>query len=170
MVHRIYDLHNSCFGDNRFLRNTRWMFKTHRRDRSLGSQSLAPLQLGFRPQRPFTHKSLFGTTPSDEWHSRAASIQTEAGDDVVVSVKMKGSGDIYVGRLTSYPIVPDIEPDKDFLIIQTHYYKSGNYQDGQDLTAIDEIGAVLLNSGNVESIRVIYPPALDSDSIDDDSE
>ena len=102
--------------------------------------------------------------------SRAASIQTEAGDDVVVSVKMKGSGDIYVGRLTSYPIVPDIEPDKDFLIIQTHYYKSGNYQYGQDLTAIDEIGAVLLNSGNVESIRVIYPPALDSDSIDDDSE
>ena len=102
--------------------------------------------------------------------SRAASIQTEAGDAVVVSVKMKGSGDIYAGILTSYPIVPDTEPDKDFLITQTHYYKGGNYQDGQDLTAIDEIGAVLLNSRNVESIRVMYPPAQDSNSIDDDSE
>ena len=89
---------------------------------------------------------------------------------MVVSVTMKGSDDIYVGRLTSYPIVPDTEPDKDFLITQTHYYKGGNYRNHQNLTEIDEIGAVLLNSGNVESIRVIYPPALDSDSIDDDSE
>ena len=89
---------------------------------------------------------------------------------MVVSVKMKGSGDIYAGILTSYPIVPDIEPDKDFLITQTHYYKDGNYQDHQNLAEIDKIGAVLLNSGNVESIRVIYPPALDSDNIDDDSE
>ena len=99
--------------------------------------------------------------------SRAASIQTEAGDAVVVSVKMNDSGDIYVGRLTSYPIVPDIEPDKDFLITQTHYYKGGNHQDDQDLAAIDKIGAVLLNSGNVESIRVIYSATLDADIIDD---
>ena len=98
------------------------------------------------------------------------STPTESENDVVVSIKLKNSGDVYVGRLTSYPIVPDVEPDKDFLITQAHYYKGGNHQDSQDLAAIDGIGAVLLNSGNVESILVIYSPALDSDSVDDDSE
>ena len=105
-----------------------------------------------------------------EMPDRNAWTQTEAENAKVVVIKLKDSGDVYVGKLVSYPIVTDIEPDKDFLITQAHYYKGGNYKDGQDLATIDGIGAVLLNSGNVESIRVIYPPALAPDSIYDDSE
>ena len=73
---------------------------------------------------------------------------------------MKESGDVYVGELVSYPIARDTEPDKDFLITKAHYYRGGNFEDGQDLSQIDNTGAVLLNSGNVESIRIVYSDRL----------
>ena len=72
--------------------------------------------------------------------------------EVVVVMKR---GDMYYGRLESYPILPDSERSKDFLITNAVYapagqgrsYKLSNQRDG---------GSVLLNSSDVDSIQVYY--------------
>ena len=73
----------------------------------------------------------------------------------LVIVTMK-SGDVYIGRLVMYPIVPDTENEKDFLIDNARFYKQGIADQEQDLSKLDGIGAVLLNTANVESIRIYY--------------
>ena len=79
----------------------------------------------------------------------------------LVMVTMK-SGDVYVGRLVTYPIVPDTENEKDFLIDNARFYKQGIANQEQDLSKLDGIGAVLLNTANVESIRIYYQPYPDN--------
>ena len=66
------------------------------------------------------------------------------------------SGDVYIGRLVTYPSAPDTENEKDFLIDNARFYKQGNAEQEQDLTILDGIGAVLLNTANVESIKIYY--------------
>ena len=73
----------------------------------------------------------------------------------LVIVTMK-SGDVYFGRLVTYPIVPDTENEKDFLIDNTRFYKQGNPDDERNLSKLDGVGAVLLNTVNVESIQIYY--------------
>ena len=79
----------------------------------------------------------------------------------LVIVTMK-SGDVYIGRLVMYPIVPDTENEKDFLIDNARFYKQGIADQEQDLSKLDGIGAVLLNTANVESIRIYYQPYPDN--------
>lgn len=79
----------------------------------------------------------------------------------LVIVTMK-SGDVYIGRLVTYPIAPDTNNEKDFLIDKARFYKQGNTDQKQDLSELDGIGAVLLNTANVESIRIYYQPYPDN--------
>ena len=72
-----------------------------------------------------------------------------------VFVKLK-SGDVYYGEVASYPIALDTERGKDFLLRDTIYYKEGNPDNGVTLSQYDGIGAVLLNTVNVDSIILYY--------------
>lgn len=93
-----------------------------------------------------------------------ADTESDDSDDFpILFVKMKDSGDVYVGEIASYPIVPNIQYEKDFLITKTRYYRHGNFDDELDLNSIDGVGAVLLNSRDVESIRVVYRQGADED-------
>ncbi len=73
--------------------------------------------------------------------------------NVMVTLK---SGDVYYGEIETYPIVPDTEPAKDFLIRNAFYYPDGNQDYEIRLSDKDGIGAVLLNTANVDSIIVYY--------------
>lgn len=77
-------------------------------------------------------------------------------------VKMK-RGDIYYGELASYPVLPDNENKKDFLIRNTRYYPGGDLEEEYRLEEQDGVGAVLLNTANVESIQVYYDWVGESD-------
>ena len=82
-----------------------------------------------------------------------------------VLVKLK-SGDVYYGEIITYPIAPDIERKKDFLIRNARYYKDGFADNEQRLYENDGVGAVLLNSVNVDSIILYYE---DISSLTDES-
>lgn len=100
------------------------------------------------PQNPYP--------PEPIWY-RAFNIMTDGykAAEPILIVTLK-SGDMYAGRLVSYPIVPDTESDKDFLITHAHYYKDGDLTRGQQMDSLDGVGAVLLNAANVDSIRIYY--------------
>ena len=90
------------------------------------------------------------------WHyafNIMSSSYTTAVPHVLVNMK---SGDIYFGEIATYPLVADTELEKDFLIRNARYYRGGNFDDEQELFAIDGIGAVLLNTVNVHSILLYY--------------
>ena len=70
-------------------------------------------------------------------------------------VKMK-QGDIYFGELVSYPVLPDSQKEKDFLIRKTRYYPKGDLDKEYRLDERDRVGAVLLNTAEVDSIQVYY--------------
>lgn len=77
-------------------------------------------------------------------------------DSIPLMIVTMKSGDVYFGRLVSYPIVPDTENEKDFLIDNARFYQQGNAEQEQDLSKLDGVGAVLLNTANVDSIRIYY--------------
>ena len=77
-------------------------------------------------------------------------------------VKMK-QGDIYFGELISYPVLPDNENKKDFLLRNTRYYPGGDLEEEYWLEEQDGVGAVLLNTANVQSIQVNYDWIGESD-------
>ena len=66
------------------------------------------------------------------------------------------NNDAYFGQLDTYTIAPDTESEKDFLIIHAHYYRNGDLSNGQQLDSLDGIGAVLLNTVNVNSVKIYY--------------
>ena len=66
------------------------------------------------------------------------------------------SRDAYFGQLLTYPIVPDTEYQKDFLIKHAIFYEGGLLAEGQQLDLLDGVGAVLLNTSNVDSIKIYY--------------
>ena len=94
---------------------------------------------------------------SENLANQANADSNDSNDDSpVVFIRMKDSGDVYVGQIASYPIVSDTQSEKDFLIERVRYYPGGSFERAMDLAAVDGVGAVLLNSINVESIRVVY--------------
>ena len=106
------------------------------------------------PQDPIWHYAFMG---AEDWTSLADTDANDSDDGFpIVFVRMKDSGDVYIGEIASYPIVPDTQAEKDFLITDTTYYQAGNLDDELDLASVDGIGAVLLNSRDVESVRVVY--------------
>ena len=68
-------------------------------------------------------------------------------------VKMK-SGDIYYGALISYPMLPDTENEKDFLITRARFYPNGDLNDENILEDAPGGGRVLLNTSDVDSIQI----------------
>ena len=74
-----------------------------------------------------------------------------------VMVKMK-RGDIYYGLLESYPILPDSERSKDFVITRATYAPASGQGETYHLEQQEGGGTVLLNSADVDSIQVYYDP------------
>jgi hypothetical protein len=76
----------------------------------------------------------------------------------LVMVKMK-RGDIYYGEIASYPILPDSQEEKDFLVRHAVYAPAN--APGRAFRLEDQPGGgtVLLNSADVDSIQVYYAPA-----------
>ena len=113
------------------------------------------------PDKPFSVEpiwySAFDPDQTDAELESSAMTESESRNNPFVIVTMKGGG-IYVGEIRSIPIVSDIELAKDFLMQRASYYAYGNiYQDGEELHSLDnDIDAVLLNTSNVESIRLYY--------------
>jgi Family of unknown function (DUF6338) len=67
-----------------------------------------------------------------------------------VEVRMKQNGGFYTGELKSYGIVPDSEPNKDFLLVNAAYKK----QESDTYVSLAADG-VLLNFADAESISFI---------------
>jgi len=65
-------------------------------------------------------------------------------------------GGIYFGLLASYPIVPDDQHEKDFLLREAWYYPDGDLDQGNRLEDQPGGGAVLLNTADVSSVQVYY--------------
>ena len=89
------------------------------------------------------------------WYE-ALSVGARSADKAHVQVRVRmANGDVYVGDLQDYPVLPDSENAKDFVI-------SGRvrYYDAAEGEAIDinfgESGGVLLNTGNVISVEYKY--------------
>ena len=72
-----------------------------------------------------------------------------------VLVRMK-TGDIYYGEIEAYPILPDSQREKDFLIRRAVYTPVGS--PGKQFRLEDQPGGgtVLLNSADVDSIQIYY--------------
>ena len=66
------------------------------------------------------------------------------------------SGDVYYGELVTYPIALDTEHKKDFLIRNSIYYEGGDANRMRKLYEADNVGAVLLNTTNLDSIIIYY--------------
>ena len=82
-----------------------------------------------------------------------------------VFVKMK-RGDSYYGWLASYPILPDSERSKDFLIERATYAPAGHR--GKPYNLVEQGGGtVLLNTADVDSIQVYYVPNDPADSTEE---
>ena len=85
------------------------------------------------------------------WHR--AFHEMHMGSQPSLLVKMK-SGDVYFGVLTSYPILPDSEHRRDFLITRARYYPDGVLRDENILEDAPGGGRVLLNTSDVDSIQI----------------
>ena len=120
-------------------RLTGWLSRRHR------LLSWVPVPKEAHPQEPV-------------WYLAFRSMAQDTPPLVIVTLK---SGDVYFGELASYPIVPDTQHEKDFLIINARYYPEGDSDQEQELDALDGVGAVLLNTVNVDSIKLYY--ATDSE-------
>ena len=87
--------------------------------------------------------------------SRALGQERSEDERIQVRVRMK-NGDIYVGQLLYYPILPDSEKSKDFRLGDFDFYPGGDNnrvvrRDFSDYKS----GGVLLNTINVSSIEYI---------------
>ena len=67
------------------------------------------------------------------------------------------NGDIYVGNLDSYPILPDSADAKDVRLGDSVFYPAGDIDAAEELS-FDKSGGggVLLNTSNVSSIEYMY--------------
>ncbi len=80
-----------------------------------------------------------------------------------VIVIMK-SGDLYYGYVSSYPILPDSQKEKDFLITQSVYVPKGHGNEPIRLVDQEGGGTVLLNAADVDSIQIYYVDPSDQDT------
>lgn len=71
-------------------------------------------------------------------------------------------GDVYYGEIASYPLLPDSQMEKDFLISKARFYPGGDPEDEHVLDEVDGGGTVLLNTSEVSSIEVYYDSPKES--------
>lgn len=91
------------------------------------------------------------------WYSAFTIDRRASGkSNVQLRVRMK-NGDIYVGNLSSYPILPDSEDAKDLRLGDSIYYPAGDVDSAEELSFRENGGGgVLLNTSNVSSIEYMY--------------
>lgn len=121
-------------------------------------------RLAFVPYLRSKLPQAFGWMPEPEaayplepiWYS-AFNQKTDGYQSKVpyVFVRLK-NGDAYYGKMASYPITSDTNPNKDFLITNARYFEKGASRIGVDLAGNGADTAVLLNSANVDSIVIYY--------------
>ena len=73
----------------------------------------------------------------------------------LVLVRMK-TGDTYYGEIEAYPILPDSQREKDFLIRHAVYRSAGTPGKEIRLEKQPGGGTVLLNAADVDSIQIYY--------------
>ena len=83
---------------------------------------------------------------------------------VQVSVRMK-NGDLYVGDLHTYPILPDFEKSKDIRLGKSVLYPNNSDSGEPIILPFDDYkgGGVLLNTVNVSSIEYILHEGYDGE-------
>ena len=91
------------------------------------------------------------------WYSALTIDRRASGkSNVQLRVRMKND-DIYVGNLSSYPILPDSVDAKDLRLGNSVYYPAGEIDAAEELSFSESGGGgVLLNTTNVSSIEYIY--------------
>lgn len=91
------------------------------------------------------------------WYSALTIDRKASGkSNVQFRVRMK-NGDIYVGNLASYPILPDSTDAKDLRLGDSVLYPGGNTDAAEALGFSNSGGGgVLLNTSNVSSIEYVY--------------
>ena len=91
------------------------------------------------------------------WYSALTIDRRESGKpNVQLRVRMK-NGDIYVGNLDSYPILPDSADAKDLRLGDSIFYLAGDVDAAEELNFNESGGGgVLLNTTNVSSIEYMY--------------
>lgn len=91
------------------------------------------------------------------WYSALTIDRRASGkSNVQLRVRMK-SGDIYVGNLDSYPILPDSADAKDLRLGDSVFYPEGDIDAAEELSFNEsDGGGMLLNTANVSSIEYIY--------------
>ena len=91
------------------------------------------------------------------WFSAFTIDRRSSGkSNVQLRVRMK-SGDIYVGNLNSYPILPDSADAKDLRLGDSIFYPAGDIDAAEELSfSKSSGGGVLLNTSNVSSIEYMY--------------
>ena len=116
----------------RFTRGAGWLLRTAR---------LAPEPLS---EEPIWYSAL----NVDRTNTSKANVQ--------LRVRMK-NGDVYVGSLHSYPILPDIAKAKDFRLGDSVLYPGGDTSSPIEMyfSSLGG-GGVLLNTANVSSIEYLY--------------
>lgn len=87
------------------------------------------------------------------WHS-ALNIEGRRAEksNVQVFVQMK-NGDVYIGSLRSYPLLPDSVESKDVMLGSCVWYPAGERSSSVEMNFADDEGGVLLNTANVSSIH-----------------
>jgi hypothetical protein len=76
--------------------------------------------------------------------------QKTRNERTFVEVKMKQGAGFYTGELKSYGIVPDSEPNKDFLLVNAAYKKTE-----ESAYVPMDVDGVLLNFADAESMAII---------------
>ena len=89
------------------------------------------------------------------WYE-ALSVGARSADKKNVQVRVRMvNGDVYIGELQDYPVLPDSENAKDFVISGRVRYYDAAEGDAFDINFGDS-GGVLLNTGNVTSVEYRY--------------
>jgi len=91
------------------------------------------------------------------WY-QALGLERRRSSDSRVQVKVVlKNGDVYIGQLLSYPILPDSEKSKDFRLGDSYYLPGGDVDEQVELSFSknESGGGVLLNTVNVSSIEYI---------------
>ena len=92
------------------------------------------------------------------WHDALGLERRSSSSDLRIQVKvLLKNGDIYIGQLLSYPILPDSEKSKDFRLGDSYFLPGGdvNRQIELNFSNYESGGGVLLNTVNVSSIEFI---------------
>ena len=82
--------------------------------------------------------------------------------NIQVFVQMK-NGDVYVGDLASYTILPDLEESKDMRLGTCVWYPAAERSSPVEMNFADDEGGVLLNTANVSSIHYQLVDDYDAD-------